>query len=159
MRVLAVGATGQYGALVVPVLTPQDARVRALVHDPAKRVQAERSGADETVVGDLRDPTAMRAALNGVDGLGAMFADDTAHGFLRGNDFVLRSVLRRPPAPPQERFFTLVGQPVGTRTEAPPPLDEEAQAAFVATVQFAAPQYRTELLPPSAAGRPETGPA
>ena len=48
----------------------------------------------------------------------------------------------------QDEFFTLVGQPVATRTSPPPPLDPTAQAAFVASVQTLAPQYRTELLPP-----------
>ena len=32
----------------------------------------------------------------------------------------------------QEEFFTLVGQPVASRTEAPPPLEAGAQAAFIA---------------------------
>jgi quercetin dioxygenase-like cupin family protein len=53
----------------------------------------------------------------------------------------------------QDEFFTLVGQPVRTRTETAPPLDDEAQAAFVAKAQALAPQYRSELLPPPAAGR------
>jgi uncharacterized cupin superfamily protein len=48
----------------------------------------------------------------------------------------------------QEEFFTLVGQPVATRTEPPPPLDAEAQAAFVAKSRVLAPRYKTELLPP-----------
>ena len=48
----------------------------------------------------------------------------------------------------QEEFFTLVGQPVATRTEPPPPLDAEAQAAFVAKSRALAPSYKTELLPP-----------
>jgi len=50
--------------------------------------------------------------------------------------------------PGQEEFFILVGQPVGTRTEAPPPLDAQAQAAFIAKANALAPRYRTELLPP-----------
>ncbi len=33
----------------------------------------------------------------------------------------------------QEEFFTLVGQPVATRTQAPPPLGPDAQAAFIGT--------------------------
>ncbi|MGH3248603.1 MAG: cupin domain-containing protein, partial [Trebonia sp.] len=51
----------------------------------------------------------------------------------------------------QEEFFTLVGQPVATRTEAPPPLDAGAQAAFIATSVALAPEYKTELLPPPGA--------
>jgi quercetin dioxygenase-like cupin family protein len=50
--------------------------------------------------------------------------------------------------PGQEEFFVLVGQPVGSRTEAPPPLDAQAQAAFIAKANALAPLYRTELLPP-----------
>jgi len=48
----------------------------------------------------------------------------------------------------QEEFFQAVGVPVASRTEAPPPLDEEGTAAFIAKAVALAPQYRTELLPP-----------
>jgi quercetin dioxygenase-like cupin family protein len=48
----------------------------------------------------------------------------------------------------QEEFFVLVGQPVGTRTEPPAPLDDEAEAAFRAKAGSLAPRFRTELLPP-----------
>src|ERR1700723_275884 len=48
----------------------------------------------------------------------------------------------------QEEFFTLVGQPVATRTEAPPQLDADAQAAFIVKTKALAPEYKTELLPP-----------
>ena len=34
MRVLAIGATGQYAGLVVPALADKGVQVRALVHDP-----------------------------------------------------------------------------------------------------------------------------
>ena len=51
----------------------------------------------------------------------------------------------------QEEFFTLVGEPVATRTQAPPPLDAEEQAAFIAKSRSLAPQYATELLPPPGA--------
>jgi quercetin dioxygenase-like cupin family protein len=51
----------------------------------------------------------------------------------------------------QEEFFTLVGQPVATRTQAPPPLDGDAQAAFIAKSKALAPKYKTELLPPPGA--------
>ena len=49
----------------------------------------------------------------------------------------------------QEEFFLAVGIPVAHRTEAPPALDDAAQAAFVAKAQALAPRFRTELLPPS----------
>jgi quercetin dioxygenase-like cupin family protein len=48
----------------------------------------------------------------------------------------------------QDEFFTLVGQPVATRTEAPPPLSADEQAAFIQRSQRLAPEYDTELLPP-----------
>ena len=48
----------------------------------------------------------------------------------------------------QEEFFTLVGEAVATRTEAPPHLEGKALADFVAKSQRLAPEYRTELLPP-----------
>jgi uncharacterized cupin superfamily protein len=48
----------------------------------------------------------------------------------------------------QEQFFFEVGQPVATRIEPPPELDQAAQAAFIAKSQALAPQYRTELLLP-----------
>ena len=48
----------------------------------------------------------------------------------------------------QDEFFTLVGQPVATRTTPPPPLGPEAQAAFLTTALALAPAYRTELPPP-----------
>jgi uncharacterized cupin superfamily protein len=48
----------------------------------------------------------------------------------------------------QEQFFTLVGQSVATRTEAPPPLNADAQAVFIAKSKALAPDYKTELLPP-----------
>ena len=49
----------------------------------------------------------------------------------------------------QEKFFALVGQPVSTRTQEPPPLSPEVQAEFIARARSLAPQFRTELLPPS----------
>jgi quercetin dioxygenase-like cupin family protein len=46
----------------------------------------------------------------------------------------------------QEQFFKEVGVPVGHRTEAPPALDDDATAAFIAKAVALAPKYRTELL-------------
>ena len=50
--------------------------------------------------------------------------------------------------PGQENFFLAAGDPVATRTEPPPELDEAAKAAFIASSRALAPQYRTELLRP-----------
>jgi mannose-6-phosphate isomerase-like protein (cupin superfamily) len=48
----------------------------------------------------------------------------------------------------QERFFLEVGVPVESRTEPPPPLDADAQAAFIQRSVALAPEYKTELLGP-----------
>lgn len=69
MRVLAVGATGQFAGLVVPALVAAGVQVRALVHDPAKADRVRELGADEQVVADLRDRSSLDAALDGVDGV------------------------------------------------------------------------------------------
>ncbi len=52
----------------------------------------------------------------------------------------------------QEEFFTLVGQPVPTRTEPPAPLTPEEETAFRAKAQALAPRFVTELLPPPGVG-------
>jgi uncharacterized protein YbjT (DUF2867 family) len=81
MRVLAIGATGPNAGLVVPALVSKGVQVRALVHDPAKREQVERAGADEAVPGDLRDPASLKRALDGIDGVFLIipaYAPDTA---------------------------------------------------------------------------------
>jgi quercetin dioxygenase-like cupin family protein len=52
----------------------------------------------------------------------------------------------------QEEFFKEVGVSVATRTTPPTPLDEDAEAAFIAKVKALAPKYRTTLLPPQAGG-------
>ena len=54
----------------------------------------------------------------------------------------------------QEEFFTLVGQPVATRTEAPPPLSPDAQAAFIAKSTSLAPRFKTKPRHPVTAERP-----
>ena len=46
----------------------------------------------------------------------------------------------------QEKFFEQVGVRVATRTTAPPPLDEEAQAQFRTKAGALAGKYRTEFL-------------
>ena len=81
MRVLTIGATGQFAGLVGPALTARGVQVRALVHDPAKQDQARNAGADQVFLGDLRDPGSMRAALEGADGMFLIipaFAPDSA---------------------------------------------------------------------------------
>ncbi len=72
------------------------------------------------------------------------------HGFTNASTEASRLLCLCAPAG-QDEFFTLVGQPVAHRTDAPPPLDDEAQQAFLAKVQDLAPRYATELLPPPGA--------
>lgn len=60
--ILVTGATGTVGSTLVPALLALDTPVRALTRDPTRRIR----GAD-TVVGDLRDPAGLTAALDGVD--------------------------------------------------------------------------------------------
>jgi uncharacterized protein YbjT (DUF2867 family) len=67
MKVLMIGATGEYAGLVVPELKQRGAMIRALVRDESKSEAARQQGADETVIGDLHDPNSLRAAAGGVD--------------------------------------------------------------------------------------------
>lgn len=76
------------------------------------------------------------------------------HAFTNDGDDPARVLCLCAPAG-QEEFFTLVGQPVQTRTETAPPLNDEAQAAFLAKAQSLAPRYRSELLPPPESARAE----
>ena len=69
MKVLVVGATGEYAGLVVPELKKRGATVRALIRDDSKADAARQRGADETVLGDLSDPASLRAAAAGCDGV------------------------------------------------------------------------------------------
>ena len=65
--ILAVGAAGRFGGLVVPVLTDRGATVRGFVHDARDGDAVRAQGASDIAVGDLGDSTSVRAALEGVD--------------------------------------------------------------------------------------------
>lgn len=69
MKVLLVGATGHFAGLVLPELTQRGVTVRALVRTEAEAGDARQRGATETALGDLADPTSLRAAAAGVDGV------------------------------------------------------------------------------------------
>lgn len=69
------------------------------------------------------------------------------HGFHNSGSAPSRLLCMCAPAG-QDEFFTLVGQPVATRTTPPAPLDPSAQSAFIERARSLAPQFRTELLPP-----------
>ena len=53
----------------------------------------------------------------------------------------------------QEELFALVGQPVTTRTAAPPLLSPDTQATLIARSTSLAPKFRAELLPPPGSGQ------
>src|ERR1700728_4993510 len=69
------------------------------------------------------------------------------HSFTNASDTPSRLLCLCAPAG-QDEFFTLVGQPVATRTQAPPPLSADEEAAFIQRSQRLDPEYKTELLPP-----------
>jgi len=69
MKVLATGATGQYGHHVVTALVAHGIDVRGVVHDPAKADEASSAGAAETVQVDLADTDGVAEALLGVEGV------------------------------------------------------------------------------------------
>jgi uncharacterized protein YbjT (DUF2867 family) len=78
MKVLMVGATGKYAGLALPELKKHGAKVRALVR-PKDEAAARELGADEVVIGDLRDSNSLSKAATGVDGvfhIGPAFAPD-----------------------------------------------------------------------------------
>jgi uncharacterized protein YbjT (DUF2867 family) len=64
--VLVIGATGRVGAHVVDELLGRGVRVRAFVRDRA-RASTVLGGRVEPAVGDVGDPTSIRAALVGVE--------------------------------------------------------------------------------------------
>ena len=62
---LAVGAAGKFARLVIPALKARGAYVRALVRDADGAATARGIGADEIVMGNLGDASAVAAALKG----------------------------------------------------------------------------------------------
>ena len=81
MKVLTIGAAGEYAGLVVPELKMRGVTVRALVRDENDAKAARQRGADETASGDLRDAASLRVAAEGVDGvfhINPAFAPDEA---------------------------------------------------------------------------------
>ena len=81
MKVLTIGATGFHGGMVLDELVSRGVTVRALARNEERAELARTRGANEVVIGDLRDETSLRAAVQGVDGvfhLGPAFVPDEA---------------------------------------------------------------------------------
>ena len=66
-RILVVGSTGRNGSSIVEALEAAGARPRTMVRDLAKAKEKAGAGVQrDWVVGDLRDPASLDAALKGV---------------------------------------------------------------------------------------------
>jgi len=65
LRVLVTGATGFTGSYLAKTLAARRCQVRALVRDPARAAGLRDAGV-EVAVGDLKDRSALRAAVDGV---------------------------------------------------------------------------------------------
>jgi uncharacterized protein YbjT (DUF2867 family) len=64
--ILLTGGTGFIGSRIVRALRVEDRAVRALVRDQADAGRLQALGC-ETIVGDMTDPTSLRAAVEGCD--------------------------------------------------------------------------------------------
>ncbi|WP_380283594.1 SDR family NAD(P)-dependent oxidoreductase [Kitasatospora purpeofusca] len=74
-KVLVTGATGAVGSHLARRLLKDGAQVRALVRDPARAAALLPAGI-HLAQGDLTDPTAVRAALDGVEQAFVLLAED-----------------------------------------------------------------------------------
>jgi uncharacterized protein YbjT (DUF2867 family) len=64
--ILVTGASGKTGRAVIKALVTQGAAVRAMVHRPEQAEPVQKQGAQQVIVGDMRDPTTMDRAAHGV---------------------------------------------------------------------------------------------
>ena len=65
--ILSVGADGRFAGMVVPELLKRGAYVRGLVHKQENAKIVQTMGAQEVVVGDLRDQRSLQTVLDGVE--------------------------------------------------------------------------------------------
>ena len=65
--ILSVGADGRFAGMVIPELVKRGAWVRGLVHKRESAEKVQGLGAQEVVVGDLRDRSSLHTALEGVE--------------------------------------------------------------------------------------------
>lgn len=64
--ILITGAAGLFGLTIIKALKRKGARVRGLAHGDKEAEMIRRAGAEEAVLGDLRDPGSLERALTGV---------------------------------------------------------------------------------------------
>src|SRR3954470_10124092 len=118
MKILVTGATGKVGSRLTKRLAQRDARVHALVRDPARAAYL-REPRVELVVGDLLDPDSLTAALRGVDVVvhcAAFFRGATAEQAHAVNDLGTQHLARAARAASVKRFiFTSTGLVYGPK--------------------------------------------
>ena len=69
MKILMIGATGQFAGMVLPELKKEGLKVYALVQNDEKGLIAISRGADHFVTGSLYDPESLKIAAEGMDGV------------------------------------------------------------------------------------------
>ena len=82
MNVLMIGATGSYAHLVVPALKQRNIQVRALIRHEDQTDQVRQMGVEDVAIGNLDDPSSLKAAAEGMDGvfhINPAFASDEAN--------------------------------------------------------------------------------
>ena len=96
--ILVLGASGYTGLAILRALSSRGASTRAFVRDAAKVDQVRAAGAQDVVIGDLRDLDALARAASGCDGIyfiGPRFMPEEAHVGLAVVDAAVRAGVRR----------------------------------------------------------------
>ncbi|UGU17970.1 NmrA family NAD(P)-binding protein [Sinomicrobium kalidii] len=69
MKILMIGATGNFAKHIIPALKEKNIKIKALVRNDKKGENALENGADETVVGDLNNIDSLRNAVKDINGV------------------------------------------------------------------------------------------
>jgi uncharacterized protein YbjT (DUF2867 family) len=69
MKVLMIGATGQFAGRVVPEMKKRGVEVYALIQNPDKQAIALKNGADHIIIGNLNNDASLVNATKGMDGV------------------------------------------------------------------------------------------
>ena len=67
VKVLVTGANGRTGRPIVAALNERGLKVRAFIRDSKQESELKEVGASECAVGDMEDPTTIKAAVKGCD--------------------------------------------------------------------------------------------